>query len=116
MTGIALLLLLGLLRSNIGIVPPLIMAAYYWPGGNGGACRPSDNEAPNDGGVWYTRLLVRDLETKITEPKNVRNSIKAEKGRRKVRKREGKNVNGGKADEASMYLQHPRLSPIILFI
>jgi hypothetical protein len=45
--------------------------------------------------MWYARLLIHDLETKITKPKNVRNSIKAEKRWKEVR-REGKNVNGRK--------------------
>jgi hypothetical protein len=46
--------------------------------------------------MWYTWLLVCDLETKITKPKNIRNSIKAEKRWREVRRRrEGKNINGG---------------------
>ena len=87
MAGIALLLL-GLLGNNIGNVP---QATYYPPGGSGGARCPPDNEAPNDGvayAVWYgiPWLLIRGLETKITEPKNVRNSIKAEKGWREVKK------------------------------
>ena len=102
MAGIALLPRLGLLWSNIGIVPPLVMAAYYLPG-DGVRC-PSDNEAPNDGVA---------CGTKITEPKNVRTSVKAEKGWMEVRRRGRRNVNGGKTDKVNTYLQssHHRSSP-----